>query len=165
MRLSLLFLLCLFVLGINAQEGKSDINSNKTGDKGITITGFSYPTFLNCEMRSTFEVNYKLSEDFELELQGFYDTYRLANVFKAPLIIKWKLSTKWNLFSGSELFIEQDKIRPRPPVLKVYMVNGMGYDINRNMTLEAKHDLHFNKSNFGGYSVPNLFSLTGRYRF
>lgn len=165
MKLLLLFVLCLFILGINAQEEKSDANSNKTGNAGVTITAFSYPTFLNNEMHSAFEVNYKLSEDFELELQGFYDTYRLADVFKAPLMIKWNLSDKLYLLSGSEIFIEQDKLRSRPPVLKVYMVNGMGYDINRNMMLEAKHDLHFNKSNFGVYSVPNLFSLTGKYRF
>ncbi len=162
-------LITLFVLSFvgrfYAQEEKLDANGSTDQDSKLKIESFSYPTFLNGEVHSSFLIDYKLYEELSLRLQGFYDTYRVANVFKAPLMVKGNLSDKLYLFSGSEIYVEQNKLGSQPPVLKVYMVNGMGYDINKNMTLEAKHDLHFNKSNFGNYSVPNLFSLTGKYRF
>lgn len=60
---------------------------------------------------------------------------------------------------------ELDKHGFRPPPLRVKLINGFGYDIDQKFSLEAKHDVQFNRTNFGNYGTPNLFSLSGKYKF
>ena len=162
-------LLILFVLSFvgqfYAQEEKLDANGSTDQDPKLKIESFSYPTFLNGEVHSSFLMDYKLSEKLSLRLQGFYDTYILADVFKAPMTLNWYVSEKLFLFTGTEFYFEQDKLGLKPPVLNLYMTSGMGYDVNNYFTIEAKQDVYFNTSNLGNYATPNLFSLGGKYKF
>jgi hypothetical protein len=100
-----------------------------------------------------------------VELQSFYDTYRLYDVSDSRLRIRHYLGNKLYMFSGIGIEAEKDKHGFRPPPPRVKLINGFGYDLNEKFTFEAAQDLHFNKANFGNYSTPNLFSVCGKYKF
>lgn len=45
------------------------------------------------------------------------------------------------------------------------MLNGLGYELKKNISFEAVHDLNFNTNNAGLNATPSLFTLRGKYRF
>lgn len=159
-------LLFFSILQLYAQDfsGKNvDVDDGNTNS--LHIEDFSYPVFFDGEVHSNFTVAYEFDTEFLIELQGFYDTYRLNDVFDLSLRSKYYLSNKLYFFSGIGLEKERDKHGFRPPPLRVKLINGFGYDIDQKFSLEAKQNLHFNKTNFGNYGTPNLFSLSGKYKF
>ncbi|MEM6813033.1 MAG: hypothetical protein AAF600_01410 [Bacteroidota bacterium] len=151
---------------INAQE-EEPVNSNGLPLKSrLTINDFAYPLAPNSsEQHSNFIVSYEGSQNFFLELQGFYDSYLLADVFRIPIRAKLYVSDKFYLFSGVEVESERDKLQIDLPPPQLKYKNGFGYDVKNSLMLEFEHDLHFNKSVHGVYGTPSLFSLKGKYRF
>jgi len=95
-------LLCLFfqVLLLRAQEQPMNNLGRLNGNSKLKIDAFSYPTFLNNEMHSSFLINSKLSKDLELQLQGFYDTYLYSNTFEASLTFRLNLTKNYIYFLG-----------------------------------------------------------------
>ena len=150
---------------IQGQEVTPNFKGVNNQDAKITTEAFSNPVFLNDEMHSNFAVIYEVDTGFLVELQGYYDTYLLGDVFRVPLITKYYVNDKLYFFSGFEFEADLDKYgrKPAPPRLK--FKNGVGYDIDKNFSLEANHDLQFNKTNLGNYAAPKLFSFSGKYKF
>lgn len=146
-----------------------DINKDSTqiSKSKLTISDFAHiRTFGTSEQHSNFTMKYNINPKFSFELQGSYDTYILADVFKVSFLPKKYFSKRLYLFSGVEIESERDKLSLNlspPPQLK--LKNGIGYDLNTNFQLQFEQELHFNKSKVGIYSNPRLFSLKGKVNF
>ncbi len=161
---TIIFMLAVLGFSYGQQYEIENIGNAKKTDK-VKLTSGGYPVFLNDEMHAYFDLDIKLDSDFQLQLQGYYDTYLGSDVFRVPVSTKWYATDKLYFFSGVEAEIELDKYgnKPAPPALK--FINGFGYEVNKSLFLEAKHDLHFNKTSLGNYATPNLFSVSGKYKF
>jgi hypothetical protein len=132
----------------------------------LTINDFAAPrVWWSSEQHSSFEIGYKISPSLFFEWRGNYDSYRLADVFKTPLLAKFYITNRFYMFSGIELEMERDKMQIDLPPPQLKYKNGFGYDVQRNFMLQFEHDLHFNKSIIGAYGTPSLFSLSGKYKF
>lgn len=147
-----------------AQSGNEEPSENSVEGSSWSYDGFSYDDLGTQELHSYFSVNYRLSPKLHAELQGFYDTYRTADVFDLSLRFKWYPSDKMYLFSGVGVQMEQRKVPGQSPVssMPMRMLNGFGYELNTNLELEAVHDLNFKGSSNG---VPSLLKVKGKYRF
>ena len=163
--LCILLFVVLLAGQIKGQNLVGETDTDPKSKKGLFVEDFAYPVFLDEEMHSSFTVGYEFDAKFLVELQGFYDTYRLSDVFGMNFRSRYYFSSKFYLFSGIGLEIERDKYGLRPPPPRIKTTNGFGYDVDNKFSLEAKHDLHFNKTNFGNYGTPNLFSISGKYKF
>lgn len=137
---------------------------------GSSITGHSYPLFLNGEKHSAFMVRYGISRATQLELEGFYDTYLMTNRFRTSLVGKVYLDDKLYLFSGLDAEIDIDKYSMKPKAPRLGVVSGVGYDINGDFMLEAKSNFQLNNSNIGLYGesiipMPSVFTLGSKFKF
>ncbi|VAW16090.1 hypothetical protein MNBD_BACTEROID03-1279 [hydrothermal vent metagenome] len=160
-----LFLFFLIVR-TNAQDN-SEIGlptENTVGNHFFTES-FSYPVFLNGETHSNFVLGYNFDKKFMAELQGFYDSYLMGDALKLSLRGKYYLKNNVYLFSGMEVESGFDKYSGKMIPARLYISNGMGYDFDKKMNFEAKHELQINKAGMGNYGMPNLFSLHGKYKF
>ncbi len=156
----------LFGFWMTAQNQETKPYSASISEPRLTISDFEYPrVWWSTEQYSSFIFSYKVRSKFLIELQGFYDSYLLADVFKMPLTTKLYLTDELYLFSGIELESERDKLQLNLPPPQLKYKNGFGYDIKSNFFIEIIHDLHFDKSIYGAYGAPNLFSLKGKYEF
>lgn len=127
--------------------------------------GFSYADFGTGEQHSYFSLMYKMSPSLYSELQGFYDTYRASDVFDVSLRVRWYPTEKVYLFSGLGVQTQRAKVGKGLPIIPVRMLNGVGYEPNKNISIEAVHDLNFNQNSSGLNASSNLFTLKGKYRF
>ena len=155
--------LYIFLLAVQL-SGQEPPPVDQVGQRG-GIEDFAYPTFLNGEVHANFLVGYQMDPKFLAQLQGFYDTYILKDVFQVPLTAKWYVSDGLYLYSGVQMEMEREKYGRETTKPRFQVVNGVGYEVDANFTLEAKHDLQFNKGNLGTYGSPNMFSLSGKYKF
>ncbi|MBT9189644.1 hypothetical protein [Zobellia russellii] len=117
------------------------------------------------EMHSQFTIGYKLDDDFLIELQNYYDTYRSFDVQRVELKVKNYLSDKLYLVNGVAMERELDKHGANAAKPRYIMTNGVGYDINKNVMMEVNHDLNFNSSNIGSYGMPSLLSVKSKIKF
>lgn len=137
----------------------------------LNITGFSYPIFLNEEEHKSFLVRYNLSKSLKLDLQGFYDTYRMTNRIRRNLVGKWYVSDRLYLFSGIEVESEVNKYQElgvTPP--RVGFISGVGYEIRDNFMIEAKSNIQLNSSPMGAYGeylipIRQAYTLGGKFKF
>lgn len=161
-----LLIIPLFIIRTQAQEEWVDTNLNVMSNSNIVVEDFAYPiNLLNREQHSNFKFSYLLMPKFSIEMQGFYDTYLVSDVFKLPITTKFYITDKVYLFSGLEIESESDKMLLDLPPPQFKIKNGMGYDVKQNFFLQVEHDLHFNKSIIGAYGTPSLISLKGKYKF
>ncbi len=157
-----------FTMSLLMSQSVDELPSESSlGISRWSYDGFSYADFGTQEQHSYFSVMYRLSPKLQAELQGFYDTYRTADIFDISLRLKWYPSEKMYLFSGVGLQIEQKKVLGESPVLSMPMrvLNGVGYELNDAMQLEAVHDLNFNANSSGSNGIPSLLKVKGKYRF
>lgn len=124
-----------------------------------------YADFDTGEEHSYFSVLYKLKPELYAELRGFYDSYRTSDVFDVSYRVKWYPTKQIYLFSGAGVQLQRTKGGLNLPTMPVRMLNGMGYEPKKNISIEAVHDLNFNKNGAGLNATPSLFSLRGKYRF
>lgn len=163
---SRLVIFLLFLTSIvTAQEPIERPPLNPTGVSNWEYDGFSYPDFGTGEQHSYFSLMYKMNPNLYTELQGFYDTYRTSNIFDISLRVRWYPAKKVYLFSGIGVQIQQSKVGEDIPVMPLRMINGVGYEPNKNISIEAVHDLNFSKNNSGLNASSNPFTLKGKYRF
>jgi hypothetical protein len=157
------------VYGLNAQV--EEVNSSTLKPR-LFFDDFTYPLFLDSEVHSSFLLNYRLTDNLQVELQGFYDTYILTNRFRSSLVLKQYLTNKLYLFGGIDLEMEYVKqsstIPKRPP--RLGFINGLGYDINSDFSLEAKSNIGMNQSSMGVYGetfipMPQVYTLGGKIKF
>ena len=157
-RTQITFLVLLATFVISGQESVENIASWK-------YDGFSYADFGTGEAHSYFSMTYKINPQLYAELRGFYDTYRTSNVFDLSYRMKWYAGKKMYLFSGIGVQKEQRIGGQGISIMPTRMLNGFGYEPNKNMRIEAVHDLNFNTKSGGLNATPSLFTLSGKYRF
>lgn len=161
-----LFIVLFFIMKIQAQEERVDTNGIVMSKSKLVIEDFAYPlNLVNREQHSNFKFSYQVKPKFFVEIQGFYDTYLVSDIFKMSITAKFYSTEKLYLFSGVEIESESDKMLLNLPPAQLKIKNGMGYDVKQNFFLQVEHDLHFNKSNIGAYGTPSLFYLSGKYKF
>ncbi|WP_271784331.1 hypothetical protein [Aquimarina algiphila] len=142
----------------------------------LTIDGVSYVgrpsliTHFSPGKQSSFTVNYEFSTNFHAEIEGHYYLYDLMDVFIVSFIVpistKQYVSDRLYLFTGGEVEFTRSfnyGAEPIPPIFK--MINGVGYDVNANFSLEVKQDLNFNTTTLAPYNNPNMFSVKGKFKF
>lgn len=150
---------------ISGQDLGAEFDTASPFSDRLYTEGFAYPFVLEGETHSNFTVGLEFDPKFLAELQGFYDTYRLANVFDVSFRGKKYITDKFYIFSGMGAEFESDKYGRQSPPIRLKIMNGMGYDFNQKFFLEAKRELHLNQSNYGNYATPNLFLLSSKYKF
>lgn len=158
----------MWLLASNAQE--TSPYSINNGSR-LHLEDFSYPQFMNGEVHASFLLNYRLTNKSLVEMQGFYDTYLLADRFRTSLVFKHYLTQNLSVFSGLELELERIKMPQwmeiRPPRLGA--IGGLGYDVNSGFSLEAKSNIGINRTSMGAYGysapMPKVFTLAGKIKF
>jgi len=161
-----LFLFLLFVSHVlmgQLPAEKPPLNSGLGSD--WEYDGFSYTDFGTGEEHSYFSVLYKLNPKLHAELRGFYDSYRTSDIFDVSVRMRWYPTKKVYLFSGVGMQRQRGKGGIELPIMEVRMLNGVGYEPNKKITIEAVHDLNFNTNNAGSNATPSLLTLKGKYRF
>ena len=164
-RSKLYFFLLVASFVMHGQEPIEEPPLDPTGLSKWEYDAFSYADFGTGEEHSYFTVLYKLNPKLQSELRGFYDSYRTSDVFDVSLRAKWYPTKKLYLFSGLGAQLQRNKGGLDLPIMPVRLFNGVGYEPKKNITIEAVHDLNFNKNGTGLNATPNLFSLRGKYRF
>ena len=159
----LAFFICSSI--VYGQETQVVPDSKAESQKPLNVDSFSYPTFLNGERHASFLIDYGLSEALRIELEGFYDTYLLGDVFKVSIAPKWYVSKRMYFFSGMEMEKDLNKYGNEPAPPRLDFMNGVGYDVDNNFLIEARHDLQFNKTGNGQFTAPVMFSIGGKYKF
>lgn len=150
---------------ISSQDLVTEFNTIQPLSNRLYTEGFTYPLVLEGETHSNFSMGFEFDPTFNAELQGFYDTYRLANVFDLSIRGKKFITEKLYIFSGIGAEFELDKYGLKAPQTRFKIMNGMGYDFNEQLFLEAKQEVFLNQSNYGNYATPNLFLLSSKYKF
>jgi hypothetical protein len=153
-----------------AQNIEKPSQSTNPSLNAISISGQSYPIFLNGEEHSSFMVKYGISKSTQLELQGFYDTYLMSNRFRTCLVGKAYVNDKLYVFSGLDVEIDIAKYGQRSQAPRLGVVSGVGYDSNENFMLEAKSIIQLNNSKVGSYGeslvpMPSVFILGSKFKF
>lgn len=152
-----------------SQEPKPDpLGLMKQGN--LNIEGFSYPLFFSNEEHSSFLINYDLSEELDVLLEGFHDTYIVSNRFRTALLGRYYLTEKLYLLSGMELEREAKKDGRTPLAPRIGVISGAGYEVQENFFLEARANIQFNDSKMGSFGeplipTPALYSLGGKFKF
>ena len=134
----------------------------------LSITGFSYPTFLNGEMHAEFSVAYPIDTVLEAELKGFYDTYMLSNITRFAFLGNYGFGEQMNLFSGMAIDVEQNKATRSLIPPRFSILSGVDYDVNESLNMELRYEHQLNSSSGlspYGYNLPSQVSARARYRF
>jgi len=164
-RYLLALFLSLFFSILSAQEIETEKPMSSIQDNRLIIDAFAYPDLMFGERHAWFSVNYKLSPKFWIELQGFYDTYILSDVFRVPLRAKYYITDKFYIFSGVEAEMERNTYSLDGVPIKMRATSGAGYEFTKNLLIEASYNLQFGQGPLGNYGTPDMLNLTGRYRF
>ncbi len=136
----------------------------------VQIETHSY-TFGNKEIHSFFSTKLFISKSLRAELDTFYDTYLLENRMRNSITVKKKLTKNFYVLTGvsSERIIGQSLV-PLNRTPRYGVINGVGYDINDNMLIEAKSDFSINNTGLGAFGeplllTPQVYTLVGKLKF
>lgn len=163
---SLFFFLMIFLVSIAyGQENTEEFSTNETGISNWQYDAFTYADFGTGEQHSYMSVIYELNPKLYLELQSYYDAYRSGDILDTSFRVRWYPVKKIYFFTGFGTQLQHAKVGKGLPVTPFRMVNGFGFEPNKNMSIETVHDLNFNTNSAGFNSTPNLFSIRGKYRF
>ncbi|MEW7292063.1 hypothetical protein [Aquimarina sp. 2304DJ70-9] len=152
-----LFLVIICIDKIEAQEPR------------LITDGVSYMEPSNPEQHSRYTISYRVSSNLFLEVRGQYDVYPIVNVFKSALLAKRYVSNGVYIFSGGEIELTKvvytDQL-PIPDIPAQYrVINGLGYDVNPYLSIEAQKDFDINPTYLSPFSSPNSFSVKGKLKF
>ncbi|WP_291868866.1 hypothetical protein [Maribacter sp.] len=162
------YFLCIFLIVTSFLSYGQEVEANQQNEtipKKVSLHSWSYPSLSNGDTHSYFDLDYKLDSQLQLELRGFYDTYMLANVSKFNFRLKKYVSNKFYIFSGLGLEIEQAKYGLKSPKAIFNYSYGVGVDVNESIFIEARQQMQINKEVHGNYTLPKVFTLTGKYKF
>ncbi|MGS0526914.1 hypothetical protein ACU8V7_18960 [Zobellia nedashkovskayae] len=162
-RIVFLFLCMVIGRAQNPNSNQDYVESTETSD--FYTDGFAYPVFMDDEIHLQYSIGYKLDDKFMVELQNYYDTYRVFDVQKVSIRLKNYVSDKLYFVNGLAMERELDKHGFDTAKPRYIMTNGFGYDVNKNVMMEVNHDLNFNKSNLGAYGMPSLLSVKSKIKF
>ncbi len=161
--LSILFSVFFINFSMYSQE---ETETNE--EPKVTTSGASYVDKLNPGQHSVFTINYKVNSNLFFEVRGDLQVYGLMEVFKVPFLAKRYVSDRFYILSGGEIEFTRNfsgrDAQQFAPQLK--LLNGFGYDVNSNFTIEALHDLNFSEnSSLSPFANPNMFSVKGKFKF
>ncbi|CAM4194470.1 hypothetical protein ZORO111903_06455 [Zobellia roscoffensis] len=160
------FLLCV-AMG-KAQNSVSDLNLGQyqlAKDSKFYTSGFAYPVFMDNEMHTQATIGYQFDDNFMMELQNYYDTYRTHDLHRVELELKYNLNNRLNLFSGVAMEKSLDKYAQKAPKPQFMITNGVGYEVKTNMMMEARYDLNINKNKNKSQGKSSMFSVLSKFKF
>lgn len=164
-KISFFLISIFFIFQTRAQEYVETGVAPKKPLGMLSFESFSYPNFLNGEEHSNFILGYSFDDKFKAELQGFYDTYLLADVIRFAVRGKYYTGNKFYFFTGVASEFERSRGSGQISTPRLYILNGTGYDLNEKINLELRQELQINKAGLGNYNLPNLLSVHGIYKF
>ncbi|MBQ4819473.1 hypothetical protein [Aquimarina sp. MMG016] len=163
----LITLLLISIFLLNTTTGYSQ---KKGKESKLTVDSFSFSDPSDNNQHKYFTLSYGISKNLFAEIHGYYDNvYITIDVFRVPIRAKKYLSDKFYFFSGfeAEYHIKKDTSEIFATLYK--FINGVGYEVNSNFSMEVKQDYNLNTItdpqfiNFTG--GPNLFKLKAKYKF
>jgi hypothetical protein len=164
--ISVLFYYPFIVFGQTVEEPLS----KSTPLSKLSIYGYAYPISAIGDVHKSFLVQYGFTKDFQVELQGFYDTYILTERFRSKLQGKIFLNENMYLLSGLEAEVATENVGNTPTPYRLGFVAGAGYNVNENFMLEVKSNIQLNNSKIGAFGekfvkMPIWYSAGGKWKF
>ncbi|WP_276165907.1 hypothetical protein [Zobellia alginiliquefaciens] len=160
------FLLCA-AIG-KAQNPVLDLNLGQyqlAKSSKFYTNGFAYPVFMDNEMHTQATIGYQFDDNFMMELQNYYNTYRTHDLHRAELELKYYLNNKLYLFSGVAIEKSLDKHGQEAPKPQFMLTNGVGYEVKTNTMMEARYDLNINKNENKAPGKSSMFSVLSKFKF
>ena len=134
----------------------------------VTTSGAKYTDdFFSREFHGNFEVNYRVNSNLFFQIRGYRNKYIAQDVFGGSFFAKQYVTKRFYLYSGvSAEFTGGFAPEGATSIIlsQFNMANGMGYDLNKNFTIEVENLINL-KQNFGGFSNQNDFSVRGKFKF
>ncbi|CAM3316048.1 hypothetical protein [Zobellia roscoffensis] len=160
------FLLCV-AMG-KAQNSVPDLNLGQyrlAKDSKFYTSGFAYPVFMDNEIHTQATMGYQFDDNFTMELQNYYDTYRAHDLHRAELELKYYTNNKLYLFSGVAMENVLEKYGQKAPKPQFMLTNGVGYEVKTNMMMETRYDLNINKNKNKAPGKSSMFSVLSKFTF
>ncbi|WP_125224053.1 hypothetical protein [Maribacter algicola] len=172
MKLYLFFVFFIFqTLGFSQTNG---FGKEPRPNEGLQLESFGYPIFFGGEQHSSFHLKYPITNTIRAELNTFYDTYILSDRIRTDIQFKKYWDDNWYLFSGMESEFSfnkypgvESKKQARP---RIGVISGLGYEVNKNFTMEAQSNFQINNAPIGAYGehlipMPQVYTLKGKIKF
>ena len=163
----IIFLLLCMAIG-KAQSSTVDIDFSKfqfDPSSNFYTKNFSYPAFMDNEMHTQSTLGYELDEKFLVELRNYYDTYRDVDFYQLALEFKYYPTDNFYLVNGIRMERALSKYDNEVPKPQFMMTNGVGYDVNKNFMMEARHDLNITKEKNKAVGKSSMFSVLSKIKF
>jgi len=163
--------LFLFVIVSKGQEVEEPPVTNLPSSlTGLSITGHAYPASAIGDVHKSFMVQYGVSKSFQLELQGFYDTYILSERFRSSVLAKVYMNKRLYLLGGLETGIATENAGVAQTPYRLGFIAGAGYDVSENLMIELKSNVQLNKSNIGALgetqvTMPSVYTIGSKWKF
>ena len=134
----------------------------------VTTSGAKYTDDSSHEFNANFEVNYRVNSNLFFQIRGYRNKYIAQDVFGGSFFAKQYVTKRFYLYSGvsAEFMggVFPNASSTSVKLSQFNMANGMGYDLNKNFTIEVENLINL-KQNFGGFSNQNDFSVRGKFKF
>lgn len=155
----------LFVFSIFSLQAQDYSSSNKTKfDFGIRH-GYSnwdistdYNSYNNFQLYAGLFIETEISEHFGVRIET---NYSRRGLIEAPLLLKYKISNKFELYGGAELiysFNSYDNYNANDKEFGGAFVFGVQYNINEHWFIEARYTHSFtDQFSIGSYGESPLF--------
>lgn len=156
------FFVLLLCCALRAQSPVEKESSDLSSNSKLAYAARTYQLGMG-EEHSYFSLTNQLSPKLQTELRGFYDTYRSGNVFDISYRAKWYVGKKLYFFGGAGL--QMERVLNGGPIFTPKISSGIGYDINKNIGIEAVYDYNFNSVSPAFNASPSGLKLSGKYRF
>ena len=133
----------------------------------VTTSGAKYTDDSSHEFNANFEVNYRVNSNLFFQIRGYRDKNASQDLFGGSFFAKKYVTKRFYMYSGvsAELTGGFAPEGATSIILSQFNIaNGMGYDLNKNFTIEVENLINL-KQNFGGFSNQNDFSVRGKFKF
>lgn len=144
-----------------------ETNIQEEATPSVTTSGARYTDDFNPEIHANFEVNYKVTSNLFFAIRGYRNKYVAQDVFGGSFFARQYLSKRLYLYSGIHTeFTGGLSLGEEPLIIlsRLNAINGVGYDINKNFSIEVENAINL-KRNFGGFSNQNEFLIRGKFTF
>ncbi|WP_300023393.1 hypothetical protein [uncultured Maribacter sp.] len=165
---SFLFLFVIVSKGQTKEE--PPVTNLPSSLSGLSITGHAYPISAIGDIHKSFMLQYGISKSFQLELQGFYDTYILSERFRSSVLAKVYLNKRLYLLGGVEAEIATENAGVGQTPYRLGFVAGAGYDVCENFMIELKSNVQLNQSTIGAFGetqfvMPSVYTIGSKLKF
>ncbi|SHI44898.1 hypothetical protein SAMN04488508_101678 [Aquimarina spongiae] len=133
----------------------------------VTTSGAKYTDDSSHDFNANFEVNYRVNSNLFFQIRGYRDKNASQDLFGGSFFAKKYVTKRFYMYSGLSAEFMGGVFPDESISVKLSqfnMANGMGYDLNKNFTIEVENLINV-KQNFGGFSNQNDFSVRGKFKF